>query len=124
MAVKEAGRAESDMTWTSHVSTLIYKKPFSFKWTLDDTEANSMFQKKKSPCFSVLLQPPTPSQPELNSLWHLLLWKNDLFLCQGWHTNDLYANYVPPEKGSMYIQECCFYVSDHRNLLLKKYTER
>ena len=99
MAVNEAG------------STLIYKKPFSFTWTLNDTEVNSMRSKKslKSPCFSVLLQPPTPSQPELNSLWHLLLWKNDIFLCQGWHTNDLYASYAcPPEKGSMYIQKCCF----------------
>ena len=99
MAVKEAG------------STLIYKKPFSFTWTLNDTEVNSMRSKKslKSPCFSVLLQPPTPSQPELNSLWHLLLTENDMFLCQGWHTNDLYASYAcPPEKGSMYIQKCCF----------------
>ena len=93
MAVEEAG------------STLIYKKPFSFTWTLNSTEVNSMRSKKslKSPCFSVLLQPPTPSQPELNSLWHLLLWENDMFLCQGWQPDDLYASYVcPPEKGSMF----------------------
>ena len=115
MAVKEAG------------STLIYKKPFSFKWTLNNTEVNSMHSKNslKSPCFSVLLQPPTPSQPELNSLWHLLLWKNDMFLCQGWQPDDLYASYVcPPEKGSMYIQNCFFYISHHEGVFSKNYTER
>ena len=98
MAVIEAG------------SMLSYKTPFSFTWTLNDTEVDSIRSKKslKSPCFSVLL-PPTPSQPELNSLWHLLLWENDMFLCQGWQPDDLYASYVcPPEKGSMYIQKCCF----------------
>ena len=115
MAVEEAG------------SKLIYKKPFSFTWTLNDTEVNSMRSKNSlnSPCFSMVLQPPTPSQPELNSLWHLLLTENDIFLCQGWHTNDLYASYAPPEKGSMYIQKCCFsiegFIKLSRDYTAKRY---
>ena len=89
-------------------STSRYKKALSFRWTISIEEYEMFGTAMTSPCFSVLLRPATPSQPELNSVWHLRWYYGVLSLWQGSWLHTKQEEKSDCHKGT--IRSCQFFI--------------